>query len=70
VAILGLFLTGAYMTSDVWTWSTGWIDVAIVSLVVIRAQGRARRGRRAKELEHALEANGPAHFGTCSTVDL
>ena len=59
VAILGLFLTGAYMTSDVWTWNTGWIDVAIVSLVVIAAQGVLIASRRAKELEHALEANGP-----------
>lgn len=59
VAILGLFLTGAYMTSDVWTWSTGWIDVAIVSLVVIAAQGVLVAGRRTKELERALEANGP-----------
>jgi hypothetical protein len=58
VAILGLFLTGAYMTSDVWTWSTAWIDVAIVSLVVIAAQGVLIAGRRAKALERALEANG------------
>jgi hypothetical protein len=46
VAILGLFLTGAYMTSD-------------MSLVVIAAQGLLVAGRRAKELERALEANGP-----------
>lgn len=59
VAVLGLFATGAYMTSDVWTWSTGWIDVAIVALVVIAAQGVLIASRRAKELEHALEANGP-----------
>ncbi|MFL5963354.1 MAG: hypothetical protein ACJ757_10750 [Gaiellaceae bacterium] len=58
VAIVGLFLTGAYMTSDVWTWSTGWIDVAIVSLAVIAAQGVLIAGRRAKVLERALEANG------------
>jgi hypothetical protein len=58
VAILGLFITGAYMTSDVWTWSTAWIDVGIVSLVVIAAQGALVAGRRAKVLERALEANG------------
>ena len=39
VAILGLFATGAYMTSDVWTWDTGWIVVAIVALVVLGVQG-------------------------------
>jgi hypothetical protein len=59
VAILGLFLTGAYMTSDLWTWGTGWIDVAIVSLAVIAAQGVLVGGRRTKELERALDANGP-----------
>jgi hypothetical protein len=59
VAIVGLFLTGAYMTSDAWTWSTGWIDVAIVSLIVVAAQGVLIAGRRAKLLEHALKANGP-----------
>jgi hypothetical protein len=58
VSVVGLFVTGAYMTSDVWTWSTGWIDVAIVSLIVVAAQGALIAGRRAKELEHALEANG------------
>lgn len=62
VAILGLFVTGAYMTSDVWTWSTGWIDVAIVSLIVIAAQGALVAGRRAKELERTLEANGPGQL--------
>jgi hypothetical protein len=58
VAIIGLFATGAYLTSHLWTWSTGWIDVAIVSLVVIAAQGVLIAGRRAKELERALETNG------------
>jgi hypothetical protein len=59
VSVVGLFLTGAYMTSDVWTWSTGWIDVAIVSLIIVAAQGALVAGRRAKVLEHALGANGP-----------
>lgn len=59
IAILGLFVTGAYMTSDVWTWSTGWIDVGIVSLVVLAATGIGVAAQRAKELETALRANGP-----------
>jgi len=58
VAILGLFLTGAYMTSDVWTWSTGDRRGNRVSRRHRRA-GVLVAGRRAKELEHALEANGP-----------
>ena len=58
VSIVGLFITGAYMTSDSWTWSTGWIDVAIVALIVIAAQGVLIAGRRAKSLEQMLGANG------------
>jgi hypothetical protein len=59
VAILGLFLTGAYMTSDVWTWSTGWIDVALAGLVVLALQGPLVGGRQAHKLKHALMENGP-----------
>ena len=59
VAILGLFLTGAYMTSDVWTWSTGWIDVALAGLVVLGLQGPLVGGRQAHKLKQALMANGP-----------
>jgi hypothetical protein len=59
VAILGLFVTGAYMTSDVWTWGTGWIDVAIVALVVLGVNGALVAGRRAHQLKAALIANGP-----------
>ncbi len=39
VAIVGLFLTGAYMTHKLWTWDTGWIDVAIAGLVAARRPG-------------------------------
>jgi hypothetical protein len=59
VAILGLFLTGAYMTSDVWTWSTGWIDVAIAGLVILGVQGPLVGGRQGHKLKDALMANGP-----------
>ena len=34
IAVIGLFATGAYMTSDIWTWDTGWIYVSIVGLAV------------------------------------
>src|SRR2546423_9594745 len=63
VAILGLFASGAYMTSDVWTWSTGWIDVSIAGLAVIALQGPLVAGRRAKAMEHALRENGPGPLG-------
>lgn len=62
VAILGLFATGAYMTSDVWTWDTGWIVVSIVGLAVVALQGPLLGGRTAKKVEHALMENGPGQL--------
>jgi hypothetical protein len=63
IAILGLFGTGAYMTSDIWTWSTRWIDVSIAGLVLLAIQGPLVGGRAAKKLEQALHANGPGPLG-------
>jgi uncharacterized membrane protein len=63
VAILGLFGTGAYMTSDVWTWDTGWIDVGIAGLVVLAVQGPLLAERTAKKVENALRENGPGQLG-------
>jgi hypothetical protein len=63
VAIIGLFATGAYLTSDLWTWDTRWIDVSIAGLVLIALQGPVIAGRRAKALEHALKENGPGPLG-------
>ena len=63
VAVLGLFSTGAYMTSDVWTWSTGWIVVSIVGLALVAVQGPLVAGLRAKALERALGENGPGPLG-------
>ena len=63
IAILGLFGSGAYMTSDVWTWSTGWIQVGIAGLVVLAIQGPVIAERSGKKLEHALRENGPGPLG-------
>jgi hypothetical protein len=63
VAILGLFGTGAYMTSDVWTWSTGWIVVSICGLALVSLQGPLVGGRAGKLLERALHANGAGPLG-------
>ena len=63
IAILGLFGSGAYMTSDVWTWSSGWIVVGIVALVVLAIQGSVIAERSGKKLEHALIENGPGPLG-------
>jgi hypothetical protein len=63
IAILGLFGSGAYMTSDVWTWSTGWIEVSIAVLVILAIQGPVVGGLMGKKLEHALRENGPGPLG-------
>ena len=63
IAIIGLFATGAYMTSHLWTWSTRWIDVAIAALVVLLAQGAGIAERTGHKLGAALQANGPGPLG-------
>lgn len=63
IAILGLFGSGAYMTNDIWTWSTGWIEVGIAALVVLAIQGPLVAERTGKKLEHALKENGPGPLG-------
>ena len=63
VAIIGLFATGAYMTSDIWTWSTPWIKVSIVGLILVALQGPLLAGRRAHQLKKALQENGPGPLG-------
>lgn len=62
VSVLALFGSGAYMTSDVWTWGTGWIDAGLGGLVLLALQGPLVGGRRAKRLEHALRENGPGRL--------
>jgi hypothetical protein len=66
VAILGLFGSGAYMTTSsfaAWSWSTRWIDVGIAGLVLLTIQGAGVAERTAKKLEAALHANGPGPLG-------
>ena len=68
VAVLGLFGSGAYMTSDVWTWSTGWIEVSIVGLVLVALQGPLVGGRAGHRLKHALMENGPGALSAKTRV--
>ncbi len=66
VAIVGLFGSGAYMTSHFWTWSTGWIDIGIAALVVLLAQGAGIAERTGHKLAAALQANGPGPLGSAA----
>ena len=66
IAIIGLFATGAYMTStsvSPWSWGTRWIDVAIAALVVLTLQGALIAERTGHKLGAALQANGPGPLG-------
>ena len=63
IAVLGLFVTGAYMTSHLWTWSTGWIDVSIGALALVALQGPLIAERSSHKLKHALQENGPGPLG-------
>jgi hypothetical protein len=63
VAILGLFATGAYMTHKFWTWSTPWIVVAIVVLVLLGVQGGGIGEHTAKKIQAAMQENGPGPLG-------
>jgi hypothetical protein len=62
-AIVGLYATGAYMTSQLWTWNTSWIVMPIVGLAVLSLQGPLVAGRRGHALKKALMANGPGPLG-------
>ncbi len=63
VAIVGLFATGAYLTSDTWSWSTDWVIVGIAGLVLLSLQGPLVAGRRGQAVKLALQANGPGPLG-------
>jgi hypothetical protein len=66
VAILGLFGSGLYLTTEKsfpWSMSTGWVDVGIAALVVLLAQGAGIAERTGHKLGAALQANGPGPLG-------
>ena len=63
IVVLALFATGAYMTSDVWSWGDGWIWPSIVGLALIGLQGPLVAGPRAEALKKALMENGPGPLG-------
>ncbi len=66
IAILGLFGTGLYLTTEdtlPWSMGTGWVDVGIAALVVLFVQGAGIAERTGHKLGAALQANGPGPLG-------
>jgi hypothetical protein len=63
IVVLALFGTGAYMTSDVWSWGDGWIWPSIVGLALVGLQGPLVAGPRGDALKKALMENGPGPLG-------
>jgi hypothetical protein len=66
IAVVGLFGTGLYMTTEStfpWSMGTGWVDVGIAALVVLLAQGGGIAERTGHRLAAALKANGPGPLG-------
>jgi hypothetical protein len=63
IAVVGLFASGAYMTTHFWTWGTSWIVVGIAGLAVVTAQGAGIAEHTAKMLQAALRGNGPGPLG-------
>jgi hypothetical protein len=55
VALLGLLLTGAYMTQTRWSWGTPWIDASIVALVLIGIFGGGILGSRERALTRVFD---------------
>jgi len=58
IAVLGLLATGGYMTHVRWSWSTPWVDAAVVALGLIVILGTGVEGSRGRALRRELQAAG------------
>jgi hypothetical protein len=58
IASLIVLGTGLYLTSAAWGWGTGWIEVSIAGLLLIKVIGGAMIGPRMKGLGIALAQAG------------
>jgi hypothetical protein len=58
VAILGLLITGTYMTHQRWGWSVPWIDTPLVGLVLLVILGPGVQRARAVALKRELVTSG------------
>jgi len=67
ISLLVLLITGAYLTQVRWSWTTPWIDVAILGLVVMGALGGGVLGRRERAL-HAFLSGVPGESIDAATA--
>ena len=58
VAVLGLLITGTYMTHQRWAWSVSWIDAALVGLTLLVVLGSGVQRSRAVALKRELASSG------------
>jgi hypothetical protein len=69
VAILTLFVSGAYMVHKAWSWDTGWVDVGIAGLIFLGLIGDRVQGARARLLAKTLaERPGPIDPSTAAML--
>jgi hypothetical protein len=58
LAVLGLLITGTYMTHQRWAWSVPWIDAALVGLALLVVLGTGVQRSRAVALKRELASSG------------
>lgn len=58
VASLGLIGTGAYMTSEAWSWKAPWVIAGLAGLFLIILLGAGVEGIRGRAAHHELQASG------------
>jgi hypothetical protein len=56
VALLTLVASGAWMTHDLWTWDTGFVDAGLAGAAILFVSGAALEGGRARKVAAALAA--------------
>jgi hypothetical protein len=56
VALLTLVASGAWMTHDLWTWDTGFVDAGLTGAVLLLLSGAGVEGGRARRVAASLAA--------------
>jgi hypothetical protein len=58
LALLVLLASGAYLVHHDWTWSRGWIEIGLVGVALLFANGAGVVGRRNRALQRSLATAG------------